>query len=146
MKIIRIISVTAIAALLSAPVHTQSPNKASNAFNQHILWHIEPAPDSDWGWLDQSFPMGNGYMRVNLLGGVGCERIQITENSTQDSNVGIRGLNNFAEIYMEFAHGNASMNYTREMILDEGLARVRYTNDGVTKRQIRECEINNIKK
>lgn len=132
MKIIRILSIVLIAALLPALVHSQQSTIAPQTSKQHKLWYTEAAPDSDWGWLDQSFPMGNGYMGVNLFGGVGSERIQITENSTQDSNAGIGGLTSFAEVYMDFAHGNASTNYTRELILDEGLARVRYTNSGVT--------------
>ena len=109
--------------------HAQESNRA---IKQHKLWYATAAPDNDWGWLDQSFPMGNGYFGVNLFGGAGKERIQITENSTQDSNSGIGGLNNFAEVYMDFAHGENSSNYTRELSLDEGIARVQYTSGGVT--------------
>lgn len=99
------------------------------------LWYTEAAPDSDWGWVDRSFPMGNGYMGVNLFGGVGKERIQLTENSMQDSNNKIGGLNSFAEVFIDFAHGDASGDYTRELLLDEGLAYVRYSNGGVTYRR-----------
>ena len=98
----------------------------TNVGKQHKLWYAAPAPDSDWGWLDHSFPMGNGYMGVNLFGGVGTERIQITENSTQDSNSSIGGMNNFAEVYIDFAHGDATANYFRELDLNEGIARVQY--------------------
>ena len=104
----------------------------AQAPKQHKLWYVTAAPDSDWGWLDQSFPMGNGFFGVNLFGGVGTERIQITENSTQDSNARIGGMNNFAEVYVDFAHGDNSSDYARELSLDEGIARVQYTNGGVT--------------
>ena len=40
-----------------------------------------PAADTDYDWERRSFPMGNGYMGVNLFGGVSTERLQITENS-----------------------------------------------------------------
>ncbi len=99
------------------------------------LWYTTAAPDSDWGWLDCSFPMGNGFMGVNLFGGVEKERIQITENSTQDSNSGIGGMNNFAEVFIDFAHSNAHSDYVRELVLDEGVARVRYSIGGVTYRR-----------
>ena len=99
-----------------------------------IMWYNTEAANSEWGWLDQSFPMGNGYMGVNLFGRIATERIQITENSTQDSNDTIGGLNNFAEVYIDFpGHTTAnSSNYRRELVLDDGLAHVQYVNGGVT--------------
>jgi len=99
------------------------------------LWYDEPAPDNDEGWVNRSIPMGNGYMGVNLFGGTTSERIQITENSLydwgQDRGLRRRGLNNFAEVYIDFDHENA-INYKRELDLDAGLARVSYDQDGVT--------------
>lgn len=131
--IVLLVCVCGQASLKAAEPATANGNAIKTpAPKQHKLWYAGPAPDSDWGWLDQSFPMGNGCMGVNLFGGVGRERIQITENSTQDSNARIGGLNNFAEVYIDFAHGNTSTDYTRELILDEGLARIRYINGGVT--------------
>ncbi|MGH1558491.1 glycoside hydrolase N-terminal domain-containing protein [Caulobacter segnis] len=57
------------------------------------------------GWLDQSLPLGNGYFRVNVFGGVARERLQLTENSLVDTpSGGIGGLNNFAEVALEFPH------------------------------------------
>jgi alpha-L-fucosidase 2 len=94
------------------------------------LWYDEPAPDSDDGWIDYSIPMGNGYMGANLFGGTDKERIQITENSTQDSNNTIGGLNNFAEVYIDFDHDEVA-HYTRELLLNEGVSRVQYEHDGV---------------
>lgn len=126
-----ILSLAAIAVLAPAISQAQNTGSATRAAKQHKLWYAAPAPDSDWGWLDQSFPMGNGFMGVNLFGGVGKERIQITENSTQDSNSRIGGMNNFAEVYIDFAHGDTFANYKRELILDEGLARIRYDIGGV---------------
>lgn len=98
------------------------------------LWYNEPAPDSDAGWVDLSIPMGNGYMGVNVFGGTASERIQITENSLYDSEAGggLRhgGLNNFAEVYLDFDHNNTS-GYERDLNLNEGVAHVNYEQGGV---------------
>jgi alpha-L-fucosidase 2 len=98
------------------------------------LWYNQPAPDSDMGWVNRSIPMGNGYMGVNLFGGTSKERIQITENSLYDwgNDRGLkrRGLNNFAEVYIDFGHDNAK-NYTQELNLNEGVASVNYEQDAV---------------
>ena len=96
----------------------------------HKLWYTYPAPDSNEGWINHSIPMGNGHMGINLFGGIEKERIQITENSLQDSNNKIGGLNNFAEVYIDFEHYKVS-DYIRELLLDEGIARVSYECDGV---------------
>ena len=105
--------------------------KASKALR---LWYTEPAPDSDTGWINRSIPMGNGYMGVNVFGGTTSERIQITENSLYDAvaGKGLRrsGLNNFAEVYLDFDHNNVS-NYERELSLNEGVSHVKYMHDGV---------------
>jgi alpha-L-fucosidase 2 len=135
MKIIHVVFIAAALAFLAAPETASSQTRALTA-KQHKLWYTSPAPDSDWGWLDQSFPMGNGYMGANLFGGVGCDRIQITENSTQDSNSGIGGLNSFAEVYIDFPHGDAASHYTRELSLDEGIAQVKYTIGGVNYKRV----------
>ncbi len=98
------------------------------------LWYNEPAPDSDAGWVNRSIPMGNGYMGVNVFGGTATERIQITENSLYDSEEGsgLRrgGLNNFAEVYLDFGHDDTS-NYERDLNLNEGVSHVKYAQDGV---------------
>lgn len=99
------------------------------------LWYDEPAPDSDAGWADRSIPMGNGYMGVNVFGGTTSERIQITENSLYDwaaKNSGFkrRGVNNFAEVYIDFGHKNVS-DYERELNLNEGVSYVKYKDKGV---------------
>ena len=98
------------------------------------LWYDEPAPDSDAGWVNRSIPMGNGYMGVNVFGGTARERIQITENSLYSSTEGrgLRrgGLNNFAEVYIDFGHNNTS-NYERELNLNKGLSHVKYEHDDV---------------
>ena len=98
------------------------------------LWYDDPAPDSNAGWVNRSIPMGNGYMGVNVFGGTESDRIQITENSLYDwgADRGLkrRGLNNFAEVYIDFGHNNTS-DYEQELNLNEGVSTVRYEQDGV---------------
>lgn len=98
------------------------------------LWYDEPAPDSDAGWVNRSIPMGNGYMGVNVFGGTVSDRIQITENSLydwgQDRGLKRRGLNNFAEVYIDFDH-NKTSNYTQELNLNKGVSYVKYEQGGV---------------
>ncbi|WP_372799004.1 glycoside hydrolase N-terminal domain-containing protein, partial [Pontiella sp.] len=82
-----------------------------------------------------SIPMGNGYMGINVFGGTASERIQITENSLYDwadKNSGLkrRGLNNFAEVYIDFGHDRAT-DYERALSLNDGVLRVRYQQGGV---------------
>ncbi|MET3666560.1 glycoside hydrolase family 95 protein [Caulobacter sp. 1776] len=96
------------------------------------LWYRSPAADSVQGWLDQSLPLGNGYFGVNVFGGVARERLQVTENSLVDTPAnGIGGLNNFAEVALEFPHATPQ-DYSRDLDLNTATAHVRYSHDGVT--------------
>ncbi|MEP2775109.1 MAG: glycoside hydrolase family 95 protein [Luteolibacter sp.] len=107
---------------------------AERAGKELRLWFDEPAPDSDLGWANNSIAMGNGYMGINVFGGTESDRIQITENSLYDSGgeggMRRRGLNNFAEVYLDFGHKDAS-NYERELNLNQGISSVKYEQDGV---------------
>ena len=69
------------------------------------------------------FLIGNGYMGANVFGRTDVERIQITENSLCNPGKG-GGLNNFAEVMIRLGHTKVE-NYVRELILDDGMARVR---------------------
>lgn len=99
------------------------------------LWYDKPAPDSDLGWANDSIPMGNGYMGINVFGGATTDRIQITENSLYDwaaKNTGFkrRGVNNFAEVYIDFGHDDPS-SYQRGLDLNQGVSYVKYEESGV---------------
>ena len=107
------------------------------------LWYRESAPFgnetlSKWdfgndpmdGWEKWSLPLGCGYMGVNVFGRTDVERLQITENSLCNPGEG-GGLNNFAEVMIRFGHTETE-DYTRELDLDEGVARVKYAVNGVT--------------
>ncbi|WP_205744991.1 glycoside hydrolase family 95 protein [Echinicola pacifica] len=98
------------------------------------LWYKESAPNNNEGWINRSIPMGNGYMGVNIFGGTETERIQITENSLydwgEDRGLNRRGLNNFAEVYIDFDHPN-TQNYKQELNLNKGVSSVGYEQDSI---------------
>lgn len=98
------------------------------------LWYNKPTPDNDKGWVNRSIPMGNGYMGVTIFGGIATERIQITENSLydwgEDKGLKRRGLNNFAEVYIDFNHNNPK-EYKQELNLNEGVSYLEYEQDDV---------------
>lgn len=105
---------------------------AANQEKPMRLWYQTPAPDSLEGWVGQSLPLGNGYFGVNVFGGVARERLQITENSLVDTPADrIGGLNNFAEVALEFPHA-APQAYVRDLDLDTATAHVRYRDGAVT--------------
>ncbi|GAA3634723.1 hypothetical protein GCM10022200_17450 [Microbacterium awajiense] len=122
-------------ALIAVPaVSAESSQEAvAQGAPQHRLWYDEPAPDDNGGWADRSLALGNGYMGVNVFGGTETERLQVTENSLYDSIEGggqrPGGLNSFAEINLDFGHAGVT-DYMRELVLDEGVARVRYVHGG----------------
>ncbi len=93
------------------------------------LKYLSPAEDSVEGWERYSLPLGNGYLGANVFGIVARERIQITENSLENPGH-LGGLNNFAELYIQFDHADVS-GYERGLSLDEGVASCRYTCRGV---------------
>ena len=96
------------------------------------LSYDHPAANSNDGWVSQSLPLGNGYMGVNLFGGVQQDRLQVTENSLVDAPTEkIGGLNNFAEVFLEFPH-TAPSKYSRDLVLDSATAHVSYVDSGVS--------------
>jgi len=110
-----------------------------------ILWYDKPAPygndnlgvysgkqclRDDDGWEKWSLPIGNGYMGVNVFGRTVIERLQITENSLFNP-YELGGLNNFAEMYLDFGHEDY-YNYRRELDIENAVARVSYDCEGIT--------------
>ncbi len=118
---------------------------------QYILKYTEPAlanaqlpnaddlfcynafGNGDNAWQNRSLPIGNGMMGANIFGGTVTERIQITENSFANpmyEKVCGAGLNNLAEIYIDFNHDDF-VNYERSLHLNEAVAGVSYTCNGI---------------
>lgn len=120
-----------IAAGIATAAQARSAEDEARPQKSMRLWYQTPAADSVQGWLDQSLPLGNGYFGVNVFGGVARERLQITENSLVDMPAdGIGGLNNFAEVGLEFPHA-APQQYRRDLDLNTATAHVSYSQAGV---------------
>ena len=117
------------------------------------MWYRKPAPcrydmlDFDLrareplndGWNRWSLPIGNGYMGVCTFGRTTTERLQVTEHTLFNPQIGPGGgLMNFAEVFIDIGHQTVE-NYRRELVLNDGIAAVKYDCDGVTYR--RECFI-----
>ena len=113
------------------------------------VWFNKAATQNLDGFERWSFPLGNGYMGINVFGGVGSELITVTENSVFngtyssigsskigpfgqercDANAG--GLSLLAKTHIEFGHKNVD-NYRRQLRLNDATAKVSYDCDGVT--------------
>ena len=113
------------------------------------LWYQEQAPMGnedfavfEWGcdrpddgWEKWSLPIGNGNIGVCIFGRTETERLQFSEKSLSNS-YQEGGQNNFAEVYLDFKHANVEA-YERSLSLDDAVAQVKYTHDGVE--YVREC-------
>lgn len=109
----------------------------------------EPAQQNIDGFERWSLPLGNGYMGINVFGGVETELISVTENSVFnntypsttatptnpfgeercDSNAG--GLNLLGKTYIDFDHSGVE-NYRRQLRLNDATALVSYDHNGLT--------------
>ncbi len=139
MKLLFILTATLMSSLIFADMAAaQTGSPTAQAVKPLVLQYEKPAPDNDFGWVNDSIPLGNGYMGVNVFGGVDTERLQITENSLydwgQDRGLKRRGLNNFAEVYLDFNHGKVSQ-YKRALDLNAGLSSVTYKKGDVEYRR-----------
>ena len=96
-----------------------------------ILKYNTPAPDTPEGWEKYSMPIGNSYLGGNVFGGIDYERIQITENSTENPGK-LGGLNSFADILIHFPHNQeAVQHYERGLDIGKAIAYVNYDCGGV---------------
>lgn len=105
---------------------------------QYIIRFKEPAENSLAGWVNRSFPIGNGYFGVNVFGGQSEERLSLSEQSLIA--VGGRFVNEryaignecFSFLHIDTAHNNALCeNYERTLCMNTGIAKVSYDFDGV---------------
>ena len=163
MKVFRVLALLVALLLVMQCVDAGISAKADalSGGKEYIIWFDEAAPESVEGFERWSLPLGNGYMGINVFGGVETELVSVTENSvfnalsggdagkgTLDSSTGIYtndfgderidassgGLNLFAKTYIDFAGHDASAvsNYRRELSIDDSVAKVSYDQAGVT--------------
>ena len=116
---------------------------------RYEVWFDRAATQNLDGFEKWSFPLGNGYMGINVFGGTDSELITVTENSVFngtyssigsakvgpfgqercDANAG--GLSLLAKTHIEFDHKNVE-NYRRQLRLNDATAKVSYDCNGVT--------------
>ena len=144
----RLISLLLAAALL-LPMMAVIPAEAEEEIvmneKAYRIWFDEEAPQTMLGFEEWSLPIGNGYMGLNVFGGVETELISVTENSLfnpyVDGNAttpggeercksATGGLNLLAKTYIDFGHSNVS-NYQRDLNLGDAIASVSYDAGGV---------------
>ncbi len=93
-----------------------------------------PAENSMTGWKNSSMPIGNGYMGVSVFGDPASDRVQINEMSLwRVSSEGDFGCQeSMADLYIDTDHSfDAVENYTRQVVMNNGVASMSYTYDGV---------------
>ncbi len=90
---------------------------------------VDSIGNKEYGWEQYALPLGCGWFGAKIFGGVPVERIQITDNSL--ANPYPEGINSFAEIYLAFEHQGEVKDYVRTLCLNDALATVDYTVDGV---------------
>ncbi len=128
------------------------PNHAPNG----KLFHNLPAKPAKDHWESQTLPVGNGRIGGTIFGGDHIDRVNLNEVSFWSGGPNLPGngigykygplsgkdefgsYQPFGNLYVEFNLPDAqSENYTRSLDLRDGIARVKFTNGGVT--HSREC-------
>ena len=114
--------------------------RASSFAPRHALRFDRPAEDSHAGWENESLPIGCGWFGASVFGGVASERIEFTDNTLlvggnldgigRSSGRRGMGLTSAGCLRIDFPFGTAD-GYARSLSLDEALAEVDFTVDGV---------------
>ena len=127
---------------VSQAVRVSKDRKPSIAdkLKDYRLSDDKPAPLDLKGWESHSYPLGNGYFGVNVFGGIGEELWQFTEKSVfvQNSTVAKDAwdrvaLSSLCELRLVQEHDpKKATGYGRQLDLNQALATVSYSIDGVT--------------
>lgn len=105
---------------------------------KYMLRFNTPAENSLAGWVNRSFPLGNGYFGVNVFGTAATERLSLSEQSLMA--LGGRYINEryaignecFSFLHIDTMHNDAlCTDYERTLCMNTGVARVEYTFAGV---------------
>lgn len=102
----------------------------------HTLWYTKPATV----WMTSTLPIGNGQFGACVMGGVKRDEVQFNDKTLWRGHVGNIVDNGSYGSYLDFGHlyitdTNADMkkatDYRRWLDIEEALAGVAYTADGV---------------
>jgi alpha-L-fucosidase 2 len=97
------------------------------------LRYDQPAPDTPEGWERRALPIGNGQIGAMIFGGVRAERIQFNEITLWAGDGSTLGAYQpFGDVRIELRHPDGAVDdYARELDLEQGIERVRYTLGGI---------------
>ena len=102
--------------------------------NKHTLWYTKPGTV----WMTSALPIGNGQFGATVLGGVKRDEVQFNDKTLWRGQVGSVVDNGSYGSYLDFGHlyitttdAAASTNYRRWLDIDEAVAGVAYTSNGV---------------
>lgn len=103
------------------------------AAGEPLLRYTRPAADTAEGWEREALPIGNGRIGAMLFGQPAREHLQFNDITLWTGDDKVMGAYQaFGDVFVELAgHDQPPTGYTRELRLDEGLQRVRYTLGGV---------------
>lgn len=92
------------------------------------LWYTQPATN----WMTSALPIGNGRIGAMIFGGVEEERIQFNDKTLWTGSKSVRGsYQSFGDIYIDFNNHSSFSKYTRELDIENALARVTYESGGI---------------
>lgn len=113
-----------LSSLFTTSAQTTKPPQGN-----HVLWYTKPATN----WMTSALPVGNGRLGAMIFGGVKQDRIQFNDKTFWTGSPTERGsYQNFGDIYIDFQGQSDSLNYIRELNLDNAISKVSYKSDGVS--------------
>lgn len=124
--------------------HTTGTNAFSPEHSM-TLWYDEPATATGVSniWMEYSLPIGNGQLGASLFGGIKKDEIQFNEKTLWTGGPNDLGgygqYKNFGSVYVEdlsadigYTATNGARDYYRSLDIQNGVARVHYTNATAT--------------
>ncbi|MFT5122892.1 MAG: alpha-L-fucosidase 2 [Kiritimatiellia bacterium] len=124
---------------VSAAVKPEAANTAIGS-GHGVIWFNTPAPETNPGWMQEAFPIGNGRLGCMVHGGIGRETIQFNEDTVwigDESDTG--AYQNFGYMYLDFAGDTNALQsvtgYRRELDINTSLMTIRYEMTGVKYRR-----------
>ena len=103
----------------------------------YIIRFDAPAENSIHGWKSASLALGNGYMGVNVFGGVSLDRLQLTEPTLVTGSTGWienrynGGQESFGDLLLSFPTLTEASSYERTLSLNTAIATTSFICDGV---------------
>lgn len=108
--------------------------------SQHVLWYKDPSKN----WMTSSLPIGNGELGAMIFGGILQDEVQFNEKTLWSGQPPVNGVlseqtrgayQNFGSLFINADGVTAASNYQRELDLENAVATVRYTSNGVNFRR-----------